>query len=115
MGRALCLAALYPFRSVIGVELSPELCKIAQQNVDRIKAKLRCQDVQIVNGNAIKYKVPSDVSIIYFFNPFVGEVMRKVLDNIALSLRAAAGASPSCSMGRYPAKLLETRPSATIG
>ena len=26
MGRALCLAATYPFRSVIGVEMSPELC-----------------------------------------------------------------------------------------
>ena len=89
MGRALCLAAQHPLRSVIGVELSPELCEIARRNIDAVKAKLQCQDVQIVNSNAIAYKVPSDVSIVYFFNPFAGDVMTQVLDNIVRSLQAA--------------------------
>jgi SAM-dependent methyltransferase len=89
MGRALCVAALHPLRSAIGVEISPELCEIARRNINRVKAKLQCQDIQIVNSNATDYKIPSDVSIIYFFNPFVRDVMREVLDNIAMSLRAA--------------------------
>ena|SRR5438270_5150361 len=89
MGRALCLAAQYPFRSVVGVEISPELCDIARRNIDRVKTKLRCHDIQIVNNNAIDYKIPSDISIVYFFNPFVREVMRHVLENVAASLRAA--------------------------
>jgi SAM-dependent methyltransferase len=42
MGRAVLLAVDYPFRRVIGVELSRDLTDIAQDNVDRSKAKLRC-------------------------------------------------------------------------
>ncbi len=89
MGRALCLAAMHPFRCVIGVEMSPELCAIARRNIERVKPKLRCQDVQVVNLDAIHYEIPSDVSMIYFFNPFGGGVLDKVLANIAASLRRA--------------------------
>lgn len=88
MGRALCLAALYPFRSVIGVEMSAELCAIAGRNIDRVRHKLRCQDVRVANVNAVDYEIPSEVSVIYFFNPFGGSVLAKVLTNIAASLHA---------------------------
>ncbi len=89
MGRALCIAAQYPLRSVVGVEISPELCEIARRNIDRVRAKLQCRDVQIVNSNAIDYKIPPEISIIYFFNPFVGDIMRRVLNNIATTLRGS--------------------------
>ncbi len=89
MGRALCIAAMYPFRSVIGVEMSPELCAIARRNIDRIRTKLRCQDLKVVNMNAIDYQLPPDVSMIFFFNPFGGRILGKVLNNIAISLRNA--------------------------
>ncbi len=88
MGRALCLAALYPFRSVIGVEISEELCAVAHRNIERVKPKLRCKDVQVVNINAVDYEIPPHVSIVYFFNPFGGRVLSSVLKNIASSLQA---------------------------
>ncbi|MBV9766247.1 MAG: class I SAM-dependent methyltransferase [Acidobacteriaceae bacterium] len=89
MGRALCLAATYPFRSVIGVEISPELCASARENVELVKSKLRCQDVRIIRVNARDYKVPTDVSVIYLFHPFTGQTLTDVLQNIADSLREA--------------------------
>jgi 16S rRNA G966 N2-methylase RsmD len=88
MGRVVCLAAMYPFRSVIGVELSASLCLIAKRNIDNVRSKLRCQEIEIVNVNAVDYTVPEEVSMIFFFNPFRGSVMEKVLVNIVASLRA---------------------------
>lgn len=89
MGRALCLAAQYPFRSVIGVEMSSQLCGIAIQNIEQVKLKLLCKDVQVVNTNATNYEIPQHVSVVYFFNPFGGSVLSKVLDNVRSSLCAA--------------------------
>jgi SAM-dependent methyltransferase len=89
MGRAVCLAAQYPFRSIIGVEISRDLCTVARQNVERIKPKLYCQDVQIVNANAMEYEIPGNVSVIYFFNSFSGPTLATVLNNIEASLRRA--------------------------
>jgi hypothetical protein len=86
MGRAVCLAATYPFQRVIGVEVSAELCDLARANVSRIREKLRCQDVQINTADATCFPVPHSVTFVYFFNPFRGPLMTKVLANIAESL-----------------------------
>jgi hypothetical protein len=87
MGRAVCLAATYPFRSVIGVEISAELSDIARANLRRIRHKLRCGDAQIATADATRFPVPREATFIYFFNPFRGRVMAVILANIALSLR----------------------------
>jgi precorrin-6B methylase 2 len=87
MGRAVCQAATYPFRTVLGVEISPELCRIAIRNLERVRSKLRCKDVRIVNTSAVRYEVPAEVSVVFFFNPFGGATMQAVLDKIEDSLR----------------------------
>jgi predicted RNA methylase len=87
MGRADCLAGFYSFRAIIGVEISPELCEIARENVMRLKPRLACSNIAIVNSNAVQYKVPADVSVVFFFNPFGGAVMAAVLNNLADSVR----------------------------
>jgi precorrin-6B methylase 2 len=87
MGRAVCVAATYGFRSVLGVEISADFCRIALRNIERIRSKLRCKDVRIVNANAVQYEVPAEVSMIFFHNPFGGAVLETVLDNIGDSIR----------------------------
>jgi SAM-dependent methyltransferase len=89
MGRALCVAATYRFRSVLGVEISAELCRIAEQNIHRARLRLQCQDVRITNANAAEYLVPLEVSIVYFFNPFGPTLLSAVFENLAASLRNA--------------------------
>ena len=89
MGRGVCVAATYPFGSVIGIDIAPELCAIARQNIERLRPKLRCSDVEIVNGNALEFEVPAKVSVIYFFNPFRGAILSTVLGNVAESLRGS--------------------------
>jgi SAM-dependent methyltransferase len=87
MGRAVCLAAMHPWRAVIGVEISGALCDGARRNVERVRPKLRCRDVRIVEQDAAAYEVPAEVTVIYFFNPFVGEVLAHALRNVGESLR----------------------------
>lgn len=90
MGRAVCLAATYPFKSVIGVEISAELCGIARRNLSQARGKLRCRDVRILEGDAADYQIPDEASVFFFFNPFRGSVLSKVLDNIARSVRESS-------------------------
>lgn len=86
MGRVLIMAATYPFSKVIGVELSPELNKVAFENIKRVKKKLKCKDIEIVEADAASYDIPSEVSLIYFYSPFSGAILSQVVDNIHKSL-----------------------------
>ena len=89
MGRAVCMAGMRRLGSVIGVEISPQLCEIASNNVAKMARRLECQDIRIVNSDAASYAIPGDVSIVYFFNPFGGKVLRRVLENVRRSLQMA--------------------------
>jgi SAM-dependent methyltransferase len=87
MGRAVYLAARhYPFGRVVGVELSPELNAVAIQNLDRMRPKLKCANVEFVTSEATAYRIPDDMTYAYLFNPFTGDLFRTVLDNIIASL-----------------------------
>ena len=82
MGRVMVLAATYPFRRVLGVEVSAELSEIARANLEKCRSRLRCKDVEIITADATLYSPPSDVSVIYFYNPFAGEVLEAVFKNV---------------------------------
>ncbi len=84
-GRALIAAATFGFSEIIGVELSQELCQAARKNID-IARGLRCTNISVICANAADFDVPDRVTIIYFFNPFIGSVLREVLAKIRTSL-----------------------------
>ena len=88
MGRAMILAAGYPFRRVLGIEISPELVHQAEENFARCKSKLKCPNLQIVTGDASAYAIPPDVTLAYFYNPFFGEILSSVLANLHASVLA---------------------------
>jgi SAM-dependent methyltransferase len=80
MGRAMLLAAEFPFRAVVGVELSPTLARIGRKNmalwraVGRAKAPMRmiCRD-------AAEFELPAGPCVVFLFNPFGAPVMRRLL------------------------------------
>lgn len=88
-GRIVMLAADYPFRRVFGVEFSPQLHKIAEENLRNARAELRCQDVRLILADATQWTVPPDATVFFFFNPFDGAVLAQVCENIRCSLIAA--------------------------
>lgn len=87
MGRMMVAAAMYPLRKVIGIELSPQLSAIAEENIARLRGRMCCPDVELITTDACDYAVPPDVTIIYIFNSFSGRVLAEVLDRIRDSLQ----------------------------
>ncbi len=87
-GRALSIAAHFPFMRILGVELSPKLCQICQNNINHLKRKqLKCQSIIIHCKDATTFELPQEPLVIYFFQPFKQEIFSIVLKNICRSLQ----------------------------
>jgi SAM-dependent methyltransferase len=87
-GRALLLAAEFPFKKITGIEYSKELHDAAQENIRNYKSGTRqCLNVESVFEDAAAYPLPDECLVCYFFNPFAGRIMVRVLDNIIGSYR----------------------------
>lgn len=87
-GRVIAVAATHPFKRVIGVEMSAELCATAHQNLDTARGK-RCGAVEIIHIDAAAYRVPVEVNVIYFYLPFTGHIFKEVTEQIRISLAKA--------------------------
>ncbi|WP_167561288.1 class I SAM-dependent methyltransferase [Bradyrhizobium sp. AS23.2] len=84
-GRALVLAAQYPFRSIIGVDFVPSFVEAARNNVSVAAAQGLRRDIQVVVGDATQFILPSGAALVYLYNPFDSHIVRKV----ALHVRAS--------------------------
>ncbi len=87
MGRALLLAAEYPFRAVVGVEFHPTLARIGRRNLALWRAAGRAQaPMRMICRDAAEYELPPGPCVAFLFNPFGGTVLRRVLRNWASGL-----------------------------
>jgi SAM-dependent methyltransferase len=87
-GRIVVQAALrYPMKRVIGVELAPQLHDIARRNVDRIRTRARAADIQVVNGDVLEWALPPDLSIVYLYNPLLGELFSALAERLVAHAR----------------------------
>jgi hypothetical protein len=85
-GRILLIAAEYPFRKVQGLEIALELHREAKHNISRYHhPSQRCAIIESVNIDALEYAFPEGNLILYLFNPFLPEVLKKVLMNLESS------------------------------
>jgi tRNA/tmRNA/rRNA uracil-C5-methylase (TrmA/RlmC/RlmD family) len=80
-GAALAVIAKHPFARILGIDISPEMIKVAQSNLQL----LGINNVSFYCGDASKYSNLSDYSHFYFFNPFPEKIMRVVIDRILAS------------------------------
>jgi SAM-dependent methyltransferase len=83
-GRVLLVASRFPFRTVVGVEISPSLCAIARNNIasDRRAGSRRCHDVRIQEMSMERYVLPDSDTVFHLYHPFNGELLRTVLRRI---------------------------------
>lgn len=98
-GRTLIMASAFPFKKIIGVDLSAKLCECASENVEkwlqsRAGQRAKCRCVEVRNDHAMQFELPPGPCVLYFFNPFHADVMAPVLDHI------------ECSFGRSPRHLV---------
>ena len=86
-GRALFLAAQFPFRYLIGVDMAGELCDIAKANVATNPDWIA--RITIANEDATKVVFPDGPLLIYMYNPFLAPVLRQVLKSLERQLRTS--------------------------
>ena len=90
-GRVLLLAAHYPFRRVIGVEMSAALNAAASANIEAfLRHRPLPAKIDLVTGDARDLPVPDGGLVAYFYNPFDATILGEVWDK----LRAAIGRVP---------------------
>jgi SAM-dependent methyltransferase len=88
-GRALLLASEYPFRRIIGVELLPELNRIAQENIRAFSTSCEREvPVESLCGDATEFEFPDELLVVYFFHPLTEAGFRRVISNLQASLAA---------------------------
>jgi len=86
-GRALVVAAEFPFRSVIGIEISPELVRVAKKNAQVVAQNFPERTlITVVNGNALDYALPEGNLIVFLYNPFGECLIRELLAKIETAL-----------------------------
>jgi SAM-dependent methyltransferase len=87
-GRALLLASEFPFKRVVGVEFSPELHQVAQQNIQKYASRRRCGAVESVCMDFLNFALSKEPLILFFFDPCEDAVLVKLLRNVRQSLEA---------------------------
>jgi len=89
LGRALLLAAEFPFQRVVGVELSPELERTAQENLRRVTGRRPgCARVESILGDAATFALPDTPLVVYLYNPFDAPIVAAVVRNVEASLQS---------------------------
>jgi len=85
-GRALMLAQAYPFKEIVGVEFSENLCAVARQNFVHYCGPVVCHHISCVCLDAVEYEFPRGAFILYLYNPFEAPVLTRVLANLQKDL-----------------------------
>jgi hypothetical protein len=86
-GKTMLLAAEFPFKRVLGVEISPMLSKQARANCESFRGKRQaCNSLEVRCGDAAEFTFPNVPLVIYMFNPFSEEIISRMLMNLAQSI-----------------------------
>lgn len=88
--RGLAVGMLCGFRSLVGVEACPDLARIAERNLRRLRERHPGVRVDIVNQDAALFEPPGGPLVAFLYNPFLGET----LDQVARRLGAHARRFP---------------------
>jgi SAM-dependent methyltransferase len=92
MGRAMLLAAEFPFRAVLGVELHPTLARIARRNMALWRAAGRTlAPMRMLCRDAVDFHLPTGPCVIFLFNPFGAPVLRRLLQSWSRGLAGREG------------------------
>lgn len=82
-GRAVLLAATYPFKRVFGIEMSAMLHHAAAKNVATFQARMpACPPIELCCQDATTFAFPDDPLVLYFFHPFDETIMARVMENV---------------------------------
>jgi SAM-dependent methyltransferase len=90
-GRVLIIAATFGFKDIKGIEFSPKLCALAEKNILKYRTKTKSNThFEIINTDAALYHFNDDEDVLFLFNPFDEYILKKVMRNLADSIKRNA-------------------------
>ena len=87
MGRPLIIASGYPFRRLMGVDISSSCIVGAARNLAACGLTDR---VELSVGDAGQFAFPCEPLVVYMFNPFPADVVARVVASLERRLRSSA-------------------------
>ena len=81
-GRALFTAAEFPFRKVVGVEISRDLHAVAEANLLRYVGDPLQSEIELWCGDARDYELPDGDLILHMYHPFGPDILKEMLKRI---------------------------------
>jgi len=88
-GRPMLVASEFPFRDIVGVELSPMLAEVARKNAAILARRYPDRTpVRVDVGDATIYPMPAGNVVLFVYNSFDSELMQKVVQGVEQALAA---------------------------
>ena len=84
-GSALVVAGRFAIKRTIGVELQDDLTVAARRNVSRARPRMRCGEFELVSADVLEWPVPDDLSIVFMYCPFRGELFSQAMGRLIAS------------------------------
>lgn len=86
-GRALLMAAEYPFRRIVGVELLPQLHAVAERNLRSFAPPDReAGRIVLLCMDAAAFEFPPDPTVLFLFNPLPEPALQQLVERLDRSL-----------------------------
>jgi SAM-dependent methyltransferase len=89
-GRVLFTAAEFPFKQVIGVEISQALHEVAERNLIRYTGAPLTSEIELWCGDARQFELPEGDIVLHMYHPFGPDILKEMLTLI----QAAGQAQP---------------------
>lgn len=87
-GRAAFLAATYPFKRIIGIELADELCASMRRNIATYRNKRqRCFAIECLCVDATTFALPPENCVVFIFNTLRYDALQRLVKNLERWLR----------------------------
>lgn len=87
LGRNLLVASEYPFKRVIGVEISAHLCQKALANITKYRSgHPDTTPIEVHCLNALDYNLPDENVVLYFWEPFGGKLPDEFVSKLKVYL-----------------------------
>ena len=86
-GRALLVASEFPFRDILGVELSAPLAQIASRNAALIARRFPQRTaISVAVADASTFPLPSGNLLLFLYHPFGPELVARVVTSVEAAL-----------------------------
>ena len=82
-GRANVVASEFPFKRIVGIELSHTLAETARKNAETIQKTMPARTkIEIIQGNAVEFPEVGKSVVLFLYNPFGETLIRELVENL---------------------------------